>query len=70
MFKYQRKKFNFSRKAIVIGSESYGIRDLVRKSCDVLTRIYMRENSSNSINVVQATTIALYELCSESAKNK
>ena len=39
------------------------------KSCDVLTRIYIRENSSNSINVVQATTIALYELCSES-KNK
>tara|TARA_X000000950_G_C13690462_1_gene567807 strand:- start:57 stop:830 length:774 start_codon:yes stop_codon:yes gene_type:complete len=65
----KEKKFDFIRKAIVIGSESHGIRDLVRKSCDVLTRIYIRENSSNSINVVQATTIALYELCSES-KNK
>ncbi len=59
----KNNNFNFKKKAIVLGSESDGIRKLVRENCDVLTRINIKESSADSINVVQATTIALYELC-------
>ena len=50
------------KKALVIGSENKGLRKLVRENCDTLCRIPTKNNDLNSINVVQATSIALYEL--------
>ena len=49
------------KKALVIGSESKGIRNLVRQNCDILCRIPIINDDLDSINVVQATSIALYE---------
>ena len=52
----------YKKKALIIGSESKGLRQLVRKSCDLLYRIPTKNDDLDSINVVQATSIALYEL--------
>ena len=54
--------FSFKKKALVIGSEKHGLRSLVRDSCDVLLRIELMGNLVDSINVSQATAIALYQL--------
>jgi 23S rRNA (guanosine2251-2'-O)-methyltransferase len=45
--------------ALVIGSEGSGMRDLVRKSCDILMRIPMR-GKVESLNAAVAGSIALY----------
>jgi 23S rRNA (guanosine2251-2'-O)-methyltransferase len=45
--------------ALVIGSEGSGMRELVRKSCDVLMRIPMR-GKVESLNAAVAGSIALY----------
>ena len=58
--KQQKSKFN--KKALIIGSEKKGLRRLLRESCDILYRIPTKNNDLDSINVVQATSIALYEL--------
>lgn len=47
--------------AIVIGSESKGLRKTVRESCDVLASIPMR-GKINSLNVSVATGIILFEI--------
>ena len=39
-----------------------GLRKLVRENCDVLYRISTKKHDLDSLNVVQAATIALYEL--------
>ena len=52
----------YEKKALIIGSESRGISHLVRKNCDLLYRIPTKNDDLDSINVVQATSIALYEL--------
>ena len=56
---------NMEKKALVIGSENKGLRNLVRKNCDTLYRIPTKNNDLNSINVVQATSIALYEISAD-----
>ena len=45
--------------ALVVGSEGFGLRDLVRKSCDVLLRLPMR-GQIESLNASVAGSIALY----------
>ena len=60
-----KSRTNVEKKALVIGSENKGLRNLVRKNCDTLYRIPTKNNDLNSINVVQATSIALYELASD-----
>ncbi len=55
------QNFYLQKKALVIGSESKGIRNLVRQNCDILCRIPIINDDLDSINVVQATSIALYE---------
>lgn len=46
---------------LVIGSEGDGIRNLVKKNCDVLARIEI-DGEVESLNVSNATAIALYEV--------
>jgi 23S rRNA (guanosine2251-2'-O)-methyltransferase len=45
--------------ALVVGSEGFGLRDLVGKSCDVLLRLPMR-GQIESLNASVAGSIALY----------
>lgn len=47
--------------ALIVGSEGDGIRQLVKKNCDLLTKIVIN-NSCESLNASVATAIALYEL--------
>lgn len=47
--------------ALVVGSEGDGIRDLVKKNCDLLTRIEI-DSEVESLNASVAAAIALYEL--------
>ena len=49
----------FRKKVLIIGSENKGLRSLVRDNCDILYRIYTKNDDLDSINVVQATSIAL-----------
>ncbi len=53
---------SFKKNALVIGSENHGLRSLVRDSCDILLRIELMGNIIDSLNVSQATAIALYQL--------
>ena len=47
--------------ALIVGSEGEGIRDLVKKNCDLLTRIEIGKEVE-SLNASVAAAIALYEL--------
>jgi len=47
--------------ALVIGSEGNGLRDLVKKNCDLLTRIEI-DKEVESLNASVAAAIALYEI--------
>lgn len=51
----------FERLVLVVGGEDRGIRRLLRSEMDMVVRIPMREGF-NSLNLSQATSIALYEL--------
>ena len=56
---YQRVKYN--KVVFILGSEECGIRDLVKKSCDLLLKIPISERSNiRSINVSAAGAIAMY----------
>ena len=46
---------------VVVGNEGNGIRPLVKKNCDILTKIEMDE-CVESLNVSVATAIAIYQL--------
>ncbi|MDY2588224.1 TrmH family RNA methyltransferase [Winogradskyella aquimaris] len=47
--------------ALILGDENFGISESVIKQCDAIVHINMYGHNS-SMNVVQATSIALYEL--------
>lgn len=47
--------------ALVVGSEGFGIKDLVKKNCDEIISLPMR-GQVNSLNASVATGIALYEI--------
>jgi tRNA G18 (ribose-2'-O)-methylase SpoU len=58
------QKVDFSTEgpmAIIVGAENRGISDPVLKTADSVLHIEMFGNNS-SMNVVQATNIALYEI--------
>ncbi|WP_422104757.1 TrmH family RNA methyltransferase [Winogradskyella sp.] len=50
--------------ALVIGDENFGISESVLQQCDAIVHINMYGNNS-SMNVVQATSIALYEITNQ-----
>ena len=58
-------KLEFSKKSVLVfGSEGRGIRNLVKKECDVLLKINSKPNKEyhiDSLNVSNASAIALYE---------
>ncbi len=50
-----------SKIAVVMGSEGFGIRPSVSKSCDIIARIGMNPGAE-SLNVSNAAAIAMYEM--------
>jgi 23S rRNA (guanosine2251-2'-O)-methyltransferase len=49
---------------LVIGSEGKGLRRLVRKNCDILCSIKMKNEAVESLNASVAAALAIYELWS------
>ena len=66
--KNKNSKLNFSQKSVLVfGSEGKGIRELVKKECDEIMQINMKNNLKfeiDSLNVSNATSIALYQFYS------
>ena len=52
---------NYKNIALIIGSEGIGMRDLVKKNCDILAKIEINKDVE-SLNASVAAAIALYEL--------
>ncbi len=63
--KDNKSNLNFEKKSVLVfGSEGKGIRDLIKKECDVLMKLEMEKIPSfeiDSLNVSNATSIALHE---------
>ena len=57
-----------SKIAFVIGDENHGVSDSVLEKCDAVVHIEMYGQNS-SMNVVQATSIALYEFTKKLSTN-
>lgn len=53
-----------TKKALVLGSETKGIRKLIQKNCDFLIKINTIKNDKliDSLNVSNSAAIAFYEL--------
>lgn len=64
---YTDEKYN-SGVGIVIGSEGYGISDLVKKNCDFLIKIPMK-GKINSLNASVSAGIVMYEVMNQRLKN-
>ena len=66
--KNQNSKLNFSQKSVLVfGSEGKGIRELVKKECDEIIQISIKNNLKfeiDSLNVSNATSIVLYQFYS------
>ncbi len=66
--KNKNSNFIFSQKSVLVfGSEGKGIRELVKKECDEIMQIKMKHNLEfeiDSLNVSNATSIALYQFYS------
>ena len=60
-----KSDLNFEKKSVLVfGSESRGMRDLVKKECDIFVKLKMQDVSQfqiDSLNVSNATSIALHE---------
>ncbi|OPZ79147.1 MAG: 23S rRNA (guanosine-2'-O-)-methyltransferase RlmB [Alphaproteobacteria bacterium ADurb.Bin438] len=68
--KRELKDFNFGNKtAIIMGAEGPGMRRLTKEACDEILRISMSPNME-SLNVSNATAIALYESYTARISNK
>lgn len=64
---YTDEKYN-SGVGIVIGSEGYGMSDLVKKNCDFLIKIPMK-GKINSLNASVSAGIVMYEVMKQRLKN-
>jgi len=54
--------------ALIIGDENFGISESILNTCDSVLHVEMHGQNS-SMNVVQATTIALYEITKQFKQN-
>lgn len=54
--------------ALVIGDENFGISNAILKTCDTVVHLEMYGQNS-SMNVVQATSVTLYEITKQLAAN-
>ncbi|MBI4371856.1 MAG: 23S rRNA (guanosine(2251)-2'-O)-methyltransferase RlmB [Elusimicrobia bacterium] len=54
--------------ALVVGSEGYGLRPLVRASCDELLRVPQSERGVGSLNASCAAAVLLYEIARRRAR--
>lgn len=54
--------------ALVIGDENFGVSDAILKTCDTVVHLEMYGQNS-SMNVVQATSVTLYEITKQLAAN-
>ena len=52
---------DYDKKALVMGAEGKGLRELTKKLCDLTTKLPI-SSEVESLNVSSATAIALYEL--------
>lgn len=57
---------SFPKTALILGSEDKGMRDLTKKSCDFLAKIPMNSVAMESLNISNATAVALYEIYKKS----
>ena len=64
---YTDEKYN-SGVGIVIGSEGYGMSDLVKKNCDFLIKIPMK-GKINSLNASVSAGIVMYEVMNQRLKS-
>ena len=55
---------NLTKKAIVLGTESTGIKDTTLSKCDYIVKIPMA-NGVDSLNVAAASAVAFWELCKD-----
>ena len=64
----KKSKLNFAQKSVLVfGSEGKGIRELIKKECDEIMQINMKDNLKfeiDSLNVSNATSIALHQFYS------
>jgi len=62
---YNSPNINFAKKSILVfGSEGKGMRELVKKECDEIIKLKIKQNKHyqiDSLNVSNAAAIALYE---------
>ncbi len=58
----KKEKFNFDKILIIMGSESSGIRTLIKKNCDILVKIPINSHNINSLNVSCAAAITFYQI--------
>tara|TARA_B100000674_G_C37678794_1_gene840518 strand:+ start:99 stop:860 length:762 start_codon:yes stop_codon:yes gene_type:complete len=65
----QKSNLTFSNKSVLVfGSEGKGMRDLIKKECDEIMQISIEKNLKfeiDSLNVSNASSIALYKFYSE-----
>lgn len=61
----ENKKLLDGKIALIMGSEGKGLRDLVKKNCDLLVKIPIH-SQMESLNVSIAASIAMYEMSSSS----
>ena len=63
--KYANSNLSYTKKSVLVfGSEGKGIRELVKKQCDEILKLNTKSNVEfqiDSLNVSNATAIALYE---------
>ena len=64
----KKTKLNFAQKSVLVfGSEGKGIRELIKKECDEIMQINMKDNLKfeiDSLNVSNAASIALHQFYS------
>ena len=63
------EKFSFNEKnALILGSEGFGIKSLVKSQCDHILKINI-SNELESLNVSNASAVILYELAKKNRPN-